>query len=183
MAHDVFLSYPIKDKTIADTVCAKLEENGICVWIAPRDVPPGSNFAGSIVDAIDICKVFVLIWSAEANVSKHILNEVNQAFDQGIIIPFRIQDAQPTHAMRYYIGHTHWLDATVGEMGFYTGAIHTAAVIAEEATTVYRLDQDVITKMTQEEPVLACGFHKWIAELLSHRLTMATRTIDALQPL
>jgi hypothetical protein len=112
VAHDVFISYSIKDKATADAVCAKLEENSIRVWIAPRDVPPGSNFAESIVDAIDICKVFVLIWSAEANVSKHILNEVNQAFDQGIIIiPFRIQDALPTRAMRYYIGHTHWLDA------------------------------------------------------------------------
>jgi hypothetical protein len=112
VAHDVFISYSIKDKATADAVCAKLEENGIRVWIAPRDVPPGSNFAESIVDAIDICNVFVLIWSAEANVSKHILNEVNQAFDQGIIIiPFRIQDALPTRAMRYYIGHTHWLDA------------------------------------------------------------------------
>jgi len=56
--------------------------------------------------------VFVLIWSAGANASKHILNEINQAFDQGIIIiPFRIQDVQPTRAMRYYLGNTHWLDA------------------------------------------------------------------------
>jgi hypothetical protein len=112
MAHDVFISYSTKDKTIANAVCAKLEENRIRVWIAPRDVPAGANFAESIVDAIDTCKVFVLIWSADANTSKHILNEINQAFDQGIIIiPFRIQDVQPTSAMRYYIGNTHWLDA------------------------------------------------------------------------
>lgn len=74
------------------------------------------------------------------------------------------------------------MGATVGEMGFYTRSIRTASVIAEEETTAYRLDQSALAKMTQEEPVLASGFHKWIAELLSHRLTMATRTIDALQP-
>jgi hypothetical protein len=110
MAHDVFISYSTKDKTIADAVCAKLEENKIRVWIAPRDVSPGSNFAGSIIQAINTCKVFILIWSA--NTSEHILTEINQAFDKGItIIPFRIQNIQPTDEMRYYLGRTHWLDA------------------------------------------------------------------------
>jgi len=112
MAHDVFISYSSKDKAVADAVCARLEVQGIRVWIAPRDVPPGSDFAESIIDAIDDCKVFVLIWSADANASAHILNEVNEAFNKGIvIIPFRIQDVQPTRAMQYYIGRTHWLDA------------------------------------------------------------------------
>lgn len=112
MAHDVFLSYSSKNKTIANAVCAKLEESGIRVWIAPRDVPVGTNFAESIVDAIDDCKVLVLVWSADANVSKHVLNEISQAFDKGIpIIPFRIQDVMPTRAMSYYISSTHWLDA------------------------------------------------------------------------
>jgi hypothetical protein len=112
MAHDVFISYSTKDKTIADAVCAKLEENKIRVWIAPRDVAAGSNFGESIIRAINTCKVFVLIWSANTNTSNHILNEINQAFDHGItIIPFRIQDIQPTDEMRYYFGRTHWLDA------------------------------------------------------------------------
>lgn len=112
MSHDVFISYSTKDKTISDAICAKLEERKIRCWIAPRDIPAGQNFARSIIDAIDTCKVFVLIWSANTNTSEHILNEINQAFDQGItIIPFRIQDVQPTKEMRYYFGRTHWLDA------------------------------------------------------------------------
>lgn len=112
MAHDVFISYSSKDKAIADAVCARLEEKRLRVWIAPRDVPPGSDFAESIIDAIDASKVFVLIWSADANASAHILNEVNEAFNKGIvIIPFRIQDVQPTRSFQYYIGRTHWLDA------------------------------------------------------------------------
>ena len=112
MAHDVFISYSTKDKTVADTVCAKLEERKIRCWIAPRDIAPGQHFAKSIIDAIDLSKVFVLIWSAHSNISEHILNEINQAFNQGItIIPFRIQDVQPTSEMRYYFGRTHWLDA------------------------------------------------------------------------
>lgn len=112
MAHDVFISYPSKDKTVADAVCAKLEEMKIRCWVAPRDIPAGQNFARAIIEAIDSSKIFVLIWSVNTNASEHILNEINQAFDKGIpIIPFRIQDVQPTSEMRYYFGRTHWLDA------------------------------------------------------------------------
>lgn len=112
MTHEVFISYSSIDKTIADAVCAKLEEHKIRCWIAPRDIIAGQNFAKSIIEAIDASQVFVLIWSGNANTSQHILNEINQAFDQGLpIIPFRIQDVQPTSEMRYYFGRTHWLDA------------------------------------------------------------------------
>lgn len=112
MTHDVFISYSSKDKTVADAVCAKLEEQKIRCWIAPRDIPAGQNFARSIINAINDSRVLVLLWSASANTSEHILNEINQAFDQGVtIIPFRIQDVQPTPEMRYYFGRTHWLDA------------------------------------------------------------------------
>lgn len=112
MTHDVFISYSNKDKIVADTVCAKLEEQKIRCWVAPRDIPAGQNFARSIINAIDTCKIFVLIWSVNTNASEHILNEINRAFDQGKpIIPFRIQDVQPTLEMQYYFGRTHWLDA------------------------------------------------------------------------
>jgi len=112
MPHDVFISYSNKNKIVADAVCAKLEENKIRVWFAPRDVPPGKDFAAAIIHAIDHCQIFVLIWSEESNKSGHILNEVNRAFSQNItVIPFRIDNVVPTESLEYYIGRTHWLDA------------------------------------------------------------------------
>ena len=112
MPHDVFISYANNDKTIADAVCAKLEEKKIRCWISPRDILVGANFDESIIKSIELSKILVLIWSASANSSIHVMNEINQAFDKGIIIiPFRIEDVQPTPAMRYYFGRTHWLDA------------------------------------------------------------------------
>jgi len=130
MAHDVFISYSTKDKVIADAVCAKLEQNRIRVWIAPRDVPAGANFASSIIRAVNSCKVFVLIWSANTDASGHILNEINQAFDKGItIIPFRIQDVQPTDEMRYYFGRTHWLDAITPPLEQHIATLRDAILV------------------------------------------------------
>jgi hypothetical protein len=112
MPHDVFISYSSKNKVIADAVCARLEENKIRVWFAPRDVPPGKDYASVIIQAIDQCKIFILIWSEESNKSNHILNEINHAFNHNItVIPFRIDNVVPTESLEYYIGRTHWLDA------------------------------------------------------------------------
>jgi len=36
MTHDIFISYSIMDKPIADAICANLEGAGVRYWIAPR---------------------------------------------------------------------------------------------------------------------------------------------------
>jgi formylglycine-generating enzyme required for sulfatase activity len=112
MAFDVFISYPHQDKATADAACAKLEAEGIRCWIAPRDVEPGAEWAGAIVDAIDHCRAMVLIFSSSANESKRIRREVQQAFDgEKPVVPFRIENVVPEKSLRYYMGPVHWLDA------------------------------------------------------------------------
>ena len=110
--HDVFISYAQEDKPIADAVCAKLESRHIRCWIAPRDVPPGSDFPEAIIDGIDGGKVVVLIFSSHANNSPHVIRELTNAVNKGrIIIPFRIEDVIPSKSMEYLISVPHWLDA------------------------------------------------------------------------
>lgn len=112
MAHDVFVSYSSRDKTVADAVCARLESRGIRCWIAPRDVTAGSNYGAAIIDAIGESRVMVLVLSAHANASPHIPNEIERAVSKGIaVLPFRIEDVQPAKSLDLFIGSVHWLDA------------------------------------------------------------------------
>ncbi|MCK5645599.1 MAG: TIR domain-containing protein [Anaerolineales bacterium] len=112
MAHEVFISYSSKDKTIADAVCATIENRKIRCWIAPRDVPPGLPYAAALISAINDSKVFVLLLSEGSNSSGAVMREVEEAVGSGIpIIPIRIEDIEPTAAMRYYIKSLHWIDA------------------------------------------------------------------------
>jgi hypothetical protein len=112
MSFDVFISHPHQDKAIADAVCAQLEADGIRCWIAPRDIPPGAEWAGAIVEAIDRCRVMVLIFSSSANGSKQIHREVQRAFDREVpVLPFRIENIAPDKSLAYYMGPVHWLDA------------------------------------------------------------------------
>ncbi len=54
----------------------------------------------------------VLVFSAHANTSQHVLNEVNLAVESRlVIIPFKIEDALVSDELRYYTGAKHWLDA------------------------------------------------------------------------
>jgi len=112
MAHDVFISYSSRDKTVADTMCATLEGRKIRCWIAPRDIPVGQPWPAALVEAIGESHVFVLILSNGSNNSPQVLREVAEAMDKGIpAIPFRIDDVQPSKEMGYYIRGIHWLDA------------------------------------------------------------------------
>ena len=112
MAHDVFVSYSVQDKTVADAVCARLEARALRCWIAPRDILPGMDWGTAIIEAIDHAKVMVLVFSAHANRSPQVRREVQNAVEAGLaILPFRIQDVAPTKSMRYFLGTQHWLDA------------------------------------------------------------------------
>jgi hypothetical protein len=112
MNFDAFISYANQDKAAADAACAKLEADGIRCWIAPRDVPPGAQWAAAIVDAIDHCRAMVLIFSSSANRSQQIHREVQRAFEREVpVVPFRIENVVPEQALAYYMGPVHWLDA------------------------------------------------------------------------
>ena len=112
MAHDVFISYSHHDKPTADAVCAKLEDDGIRCWYAPRDIQPGADWAGSIVHAIEASRIMVLIYTDQSNLSRQVLNEISVAVNRGVIvIPFRLTDATPSKGLQYYFTSIHWLDA------------------------------------------------------------------------
>jgi hypothetical protein len=110
--YDIFISHSKADKAAADAVCAALEARRIRCWIAPRDISPGADWSGAIVEALGNCRALVLIFSANANQSPQIRNEVVQAAHLALpILPFRIEDATPTKSLAYFIDGVHWLDA------------------------------------------------------------------------
>jgi ribosomal protein L40E len=117
VSHDVIISYSSKDKPTADAVCVALEANGIRCWVAPRDILAGMDWGESIIDAINECKLMVLVFSSNANESPQIKREVERAAHRGIpIIPFRIDGVNPSKSLEYFISTPHWLDALTPPM-------------------------------------------------------------------
>jgi TIR domain/Trypsin-like peptidase domain len=110
--HDVFVSYSPEDRTLADSTCRSLEAAGLECWMAPRDIPLGSTWAEAIVDALDSSRLLVLVFSASANDSSHVMREVERAFARELpILLFRVEDSEPTGPMGYFLSPFRWLDA------------------------------------------------------------------------
>jgi adenylate cyclase len=152
MAHDVFLSYSSADRLTADAVVAGLEAQGVRCWMAPRDIPAGTEYGQEIIEAVKGCRICVVIFSASANGSPHVRREVERAVSAGKhLVPFRIEDLAPVGAMEYALGGTHWLDAFKGPL---------APHVTELAATVRRL--------LGERPQTAGGEHA-TAKVISDR--------------
>jgi len=112
MAHDVFVSYSQPDRAAAFTVAQRLEARGIAVWIAPRDVKPGADWAEEIIDALTSARLMVLVFSGNSNDSGQVRREVERAAHKQLpILPFRIEDVLPSKSLEYFLGTQHWMDA------------------------------------------------------------------------
>lgn len=112
MAHDVFISYSHKDKSVADAIVNHLENNNVRCWYAPRDIETGQEWAECIMQAIEYSKIMVLIFTDYSNASVQVRREIDNAISKGVtVIPFKLTAEPPSGAMEYYLSTLHWLDA------------------------------------------------------------------------
>jgi hypothetical protein len=109
----VFVCHASADAAMAQRAVEVLEAAGVSCWIAPRDIEPGENYTQAILDALDDAPAVVLVFSSATNESPHVTRELETAVGAGKrIIPVRLEDVEPTRALRYFIGTSQWLDAS-----------------------------------------------------------------------
>lgn len=112
MNHDVFISYSSQNIDAAQAICHVLEQNEIRCWMAPRNIPPGSDYGDVIDEAIKECKAVVVLFSETAASSQYVKSEINIAFEeQKTIIPFRLDKTPLKGQNRLILNKTHWIDA------------------------------------------------------------------------
>jgi hypothetical protein len=107
----IFLSYSTTDRPLADDLLRRLESKNLRVWMAPRDVRPGSDYSESIQDAIETSAAVVALVSDEANRSRHVRAEIEIAFSCGKpLFPVRFSDIAPAKGLALFLGLGHWTD-------------------------------------------------------------------------
>jgi hypothetical protein len=151
MTWDVFISYAQRDAAMADRLRAMLEDSGLTCWIAPRDIVPGVTWADAIVEALAQSKVMILVFSQNANESRQLARELDQADRERVpVVPLRIQNVEPAGGMEYYLGNTHWLDAYVGSLDD-----HRERILQAVRTLIRRRSASMPSEGTAVEPKLA----------------------------
>ena len=100
----IFISYSTRNQNIANALCAYLEQQGVRCWIAPRDIPSASNYAGENTRAIKSCERFLLVYYKDAGKSVHVKNEINLAINNAkSILPYCLDNSPYDDDLEYYL--------------------------------------------------------------------------------
>jgi predicted NBD/HSP70 family sugar kinase len=119
MSSTVFISHTGQDQSLAGLFCRHLEDAGVDCWIAPRDVHAGQRYAEAIVEAIEDCSVFLLLFSRESVRSPHVSNEIEKAASKNKpILLVRTDDTDPndSHEICLFVASHQWFDMSTGDI-------------------------------------------------------------------
>ena len=101
-----FISYSSKNYDDARAMHKILTDRGIQVWMAPGDIPPGSNYAGVLTQAIRNSECLVLLLTAESQNSDHVDIELGRALSyKKPIIPIALDAITLSDSFEYYLGN------------------------------------------------------------------------------
>lgn len=102
----VFISYSSKNQDYAESMRYLLKQAGINTWMAPYDIPSGSEYADVLNDAVENCNCVLLLLSQASQASPHVRSEIRIAFDaKKHIVSMHIDESLLTPGFKYYLGN------------------------------------------------------------------------------
>jgi hypothetical protein len=91
--NDIFVSYKKQDADRVRVLVRALEKKGFSVWW-DRTIPPGSTWAQVIEQAIDGCRVVMVVWSDLSSTSDWVHKEARRGESRQILVPVLIDDVE-----------------------------------------------------------------------------------------
>jgi formylglycine-generating enzyme required for sulfatase activity len=108
----VFISFASVDAALVRRIVASLEQGGVRCWFSERDIEPAASYPAAITDAVKRSGAVLLLLTAAANQSPHVVREIELAFSaRRPILPVRIAGAVPSPDLQYFLSRSQWLDA------------------------------------------------------------------------
>lgn len=103
----VFISYSSQETTQAYSLVHILENMGISCWIAPRDIPIGSDYIDQIPEGINECPCFLVLLSPKSQASQWVRMELSQAVDERkCIFPLLLEDFSVSRGFKFLLRNT-----------------------------------------------------------------------------
>ncbi len=101
---DIFISYSSHDREKAKQLTELLVSAGLSVWIDQSGIEAATSWSKEIVDAIDLCKAFIVMLSPHSIASVNIVKEVSLAAEQKKkILPLDIEPVELPSELRYHL--------------------------------------------------------------------------------
>ncbi len=106
----LFISHSSKDVELAVEFASYLEELGITCWIAPRDIPPGSDWTQAIMQAIDDAEAILILATDSSFSSGQVRRETEKAADRRLnILAALLGSSCPPEWLLYYVPRDHMI--------------------------------------------------------------------------
>ena len=163
----IFVCHASEDRQRAELICESLAEEEIECWIAPRDVPAGHHYAAAILEAIERCEVFLVVFSAHADNSPHVSNEIETAASNGkpiLLIRTDATDPSGNDHIRLFLASHQWFDASQGDL-----ADHTKRIAADARSLLRRVRSEVSAVAEPSPPRLEPAAEPRIPETAARR--------------
>jgi non-specific serine/threonine protein kinase len=107
----VFISYASADRARVLPVVDALRETGIEVWFDQQDIVAGTNWGGSIVDAIEGCAALVLLSSAASLASRNVRQEIALAWRHDKpYLPLLLDTTPIPNDIAYWLTTSQWVE-------------------------------------------------------------------------
>lgn len=111
---DVFISYSSKDRALVEKMVAFIENKGLSCFWDNRNIPKGADWMEVLDNELDKCKIFVVVFTEEYNISTATDKEVGIAADlKKPILIYRIAEENITYKgkKRFCLHGLQWVNA------------------------------------------------------------------------
>lgn len=107
---DAFVSYSTADTAQVNRLVASLERRGLSLWMAPRDISPGTDYSDSIIGGLQSSRSLIVFVSHASLQSRHVRSEVERAANLGHpIFPIRLDDSEIKGGLEFFISLSQWI--------------------------------------------------------------------------
>ena len=105
---DIFISYSSKDREKAEQLTELLSSAGLSVWIDQSSLEVSTSWSAEIVDAITVCKAFIVLLSPNSIESHNVIKEVSLASEKRKkILPLDIEPVTLPRELEYQLAGIH----------------------------------------------------------------------------
>lgn len=100
----IFISYQKKSFDFVIKLSNYLETNSVKTWYAPRNIKLSGLWPEKLEEAIHNSKALLLLYTEDADRSKHVMREVQIADDYNKpIIWLKLDESNPSKTLKYYL--------------------------------------------------------------------------------
>ena len=111
MAGEIFISYRRADMAWAKLLHDQLKAEGVEAWYDTQ-IGAGQDWRVATANALEASQIFVLLFTANAAMSKDIAKELAVAtLENKLIIPVRLENIAPKGAFLYELASRNWVNA------------------------------------------------------------------------